>query len=210
MPIIMKNQRDIGYYLNLPYTFQVKRVVDEGKTYYWADVKELDGCHTSGDTWEQAYSELQGVFRTHLEIKLEYGDPIPEPLTDDYSGKFNLRIPKSLHRKLAERAELENVSLNQYCLYQLSYDNFNENEIFRYEDSKLIVNHTRFFDQLLLGKKWLFPQIYNIARQTISDGGKLIFIRKYTTDKYPIMKAKYETITELEDFAQKVKEYKLV
>ncbi|WP_414004478.1 toxin-antitoxin system HicB family antitoxin [Paenibacillus polymyxa] len=31
-------------------------------------------------------------------MKLEYGNPIPEPPgEDEYSGKFNLRVPKSLH-----------------------------------------------------------------------------------------------------------------
>nr|WP_302848012.1 toxin-antitoxin system HicB family antitoxin [Paenibacillus sp. OK003] len=39
---------------------------------------------------------------------------------DKYSGKFNLRVPRSLHRQLVERAAAEDVSLNQYCLYKLS------------------------------------------------------------------------------------------
>ncbi|WP_042226876.1 toxin-antitoxin system HicB family antitoxin, partial [Paenibacillus popilliae] len=37
-----------------------------------------------------------------------------------YSGKFNVRIPKTLHRQLAEQSEREGVSLNQYVLYKLS------------------------------------------------------------------------------------------
>nr|WP_260866403.1 type II toxin-antitoxin system HicB family antitoxin [Paenibacillus xylanexedens] len=54
-------------------------------------------------------------------MKLEYGDVIPEPIgEDEYSGKFNLRVPKSLHRQLVERVAAESVSLNQYCLYKLS------------------------------------------------------------------------------------------
>lgn len=116
MPNIMEKQKDLNYYLSLPYTFQVKRTEDG----YWASVKELDGCHTSGNTWEEAYSELQEVFKTHIEIKLEYGDPIPEPEDEEYSGKFLVRMPKSLHRHLAEKAAAENVSLNQYALYKLS------------------------------------------------------------------------------------------
>ncbi|WP_339286659.1 toxin-antitoxin system HicB family antitoxin [Paenibacillus sp. FSL R5-0486] len=57
----------------------------------------------------------------YLTVKLEYGDVIPEPIgEDDYSGKFNLRIPKSLHRQLIERAAADSVSLIQYCLYKLS------------------------------------------------------------------------------------------
>jgi hypothetical protein len=40
-----------------------------------------------------------------LEIKLEYGDEIPEPITDSsFSEKFNLRIPKSLHKRLVVEA----------------------------------------------------------------------------------------------------------
>ncbi|MFD3274573.1 toxin-antitoxin system HicB family antitoxin [Paenibacillus dendritiformis] len=112
----MEKQKDLNYYLSLPYTFQVKRTEDG----YWASVKELDGCHTSGNTWEEAYSELQEVFKTHIKIKLEYGDPIPEPEDEEYSGKFLVRMPKSLHRHLAEKAAAENVSLNQYALYKLS------------------------------------------------------------------------------------------
>jgi predicted HicB family RNase H-like nuclease len=36
------------------------------------------------------------------------------------SGKLLLRIPKSLHRRLAEKADRENVSLNQYIVSLLS------------------------------------------------------------------------------------------
>lgn len=38
----------------------------------------------------------------------------------EYSGKISLRLPKSLHRELAEQAKREGVSLNQYALYKLS------------------------------------------------------------------------------------------
>ena len=39
---------------------------------------------------------------------------------DGYNGKILLRIPRSLHRRLAECAQIEGVSLNQYALYKLS------------------------------------------------------------------------------------------
>jgi predicted HicB family RNase H-like nuclease len=43
------------------------------------------------------------------------------PATEqDYSGKFVLRLPKSLHRRLAQQAEQEGVSLNQYAVSLLS------------------------------------------------------------------------------------------
>jgi hypothetical protein len=37
-----------------------------------------------------------------------------------YSGRFNLRIPRSLHERLAYEAKQEGVSLNQYALYKLA------------------------------------------------------------------------------------------
>ncbi len=37
-----------------------------------------------------------------------------------YSGKLMLRIPKDLHRELAEAAKKNGVSLNQYAVYKLA------------------------------------------------------------------------------------------
>ena len=40
---------------------------------------------------------------------------LPEPIVHEaVSGKFQLRLPKSLHRLAVRMAELENVSLNSY------------------------------------------------------------------------------------------------
>lgn len=38
----------------------------------------------------------------------------------EYSGKISLRVPRSLHMRIAEEARKEGVSLNQYALYKLS------------------------------------------------------------------------------------------
>lgn len=49
------------------------------------------------------------------------GNPVPEPLTDRaYSGRFLVRLPKTLHRNLAIAATEENVSLNQLVVMRLS------------------------------------------------------------------------------------------
>jgi predicted HicB family RNase H-like nuclease len=51
-------------------------------------------------------------------------DSLPEPLVGpqrrEYSGKFNVRVPKSLHAALASEAEAEGVSLNQLVLAKLA------------------------------------------------------------------------------------------
>lgn len=38
----------------------------------------------------------------------------------EYSGKLMLRIPKELHKELAEAAKRNGVSLNQYAVYKLA------------------------------------------------------------------------------------------
>ena len=51
-------------------------------------------------------------------------DGLPEPPVGpqrrEYSGKFNVRVPKSLHAALASEAEAEGVSLNQLVLAKLA------------------------------------------------------------------------------------------
>jgi hypothetical protein len=47
-------------------------------------------------------------------------DPPVGPQRREYSGKFNVRIPKSLHAALASEADAEGVSLNQLVLAKLA------------------------------------------------------------------------------------------
>ena len=115
------NKKDKNHYLGLPYNVTVQNIHDESGDYFYARVLELDGCQSHGATVEEAYTNIREAMEGWIEIKLEFGDPIPEPLTDNsYSGKFNIRIPKSLHKRLAMEAENEGVSMNQYALYKLA------------------------------------------------------------------------------------------
>jgi hypothetical protein len=47
-------------------------------------------------------------------------DPPIGPQRREYSGKFNVRVPKSLHASLASEAEAEGVSLNQLVVAKLA------------------------------------------------------------------------------------------
>src|SRR5947207_424678 len=47
-------------------------------------------------------------------------DPPVGPQRRDYSGKFNVRVPRSLHAALASEAEAEGVSLNQLVVAKLA------------------------------------------------------------------------------------------
>jgi len=105
-------EKTLEYYQNLPYTIELQETPGEG---WFVRVKELPGCMSQGDTAQEALEMIQDATRAWIEIALEDGDRIPEPRPEEaYSGKFVVRLPRSLHRRLVELAEVEGVSLNQY------------------------------------------------------------------------------------------------
>ncbi len=57
------------------------------------------------------------IRRLWIETTYEQGLEVPLPTyPEEYSGKFNVRLPKSLHRSLAAGADRQGVSLNQYVV----------------------------------------------------------------------------------------------
>ncbi len=104
-------EKTLEYYLGLPYTIELKEDREAG---WFVKIKELPGCMSQGDTANEALEMIQEAMELWLEVSLEDGDPIPEPRElDDFSGKFVVRVPRSLHRELVEQAKREGVSLNQ-------------------------------------------------------------------------------------------------
>ena len=111
--------KDLKYYLSLPYRLEIIPDPDEGG--YTACYPDLPGCITCSETMEGVLANALDAKRAWLEAALEDGIAVSEPSSaDDYSGQFKLRIPKSLHKSLAEHAKEEGTSMNQYCLYLLS------------------------------------------------------------------------------------------
>ncbi len=93
---------------------------ESNKVEWIAEIPDLPGCIGAGDTPEEALAMLKDAQRAWIAIAIEDNKPIPEPtkfFNGEYSGKFTLRLPRSLHRELAIQAEEEGVSLNQYILY---------------------------------------------------------------------------------------------
>lgn len=109
--------KSLDYYLNLPYKVVLYPAEEGG---FVAEIPELPGCVSQGETVEEAWRMVHDAKRAWLETALEEGIPVPEPASDRYSGRLVLRMPKSLHRRIAELAKQENVSLNQYIVYQLA------------------------------------------------------------------------------------------
>jgi predicted RNase H-like HicB family nuclease len=114
--------RTLEEYLALPYTIEiVQDHDDDGHAGYVAEVKELPGVISQGETVEEAATNVHDAMAGWISVALEDGIEIPEPVdVDAYSGRFLLRIPRSLHADLARRAEEEGVSLNQFVAITLA------------------------------------------------------------------------------------------
>ena len=111
----------IKEYLELPYNIIIRHITDESGSYYFATVREFDGCMSHGDTYPETFENIREAMEGWIETRLENGFMVPQPIDDSqFSGKFVLRIPKTLHARHAMEAEQEGVSLNQYALYRLS------------------------------------------------------------------------------------------
>jgi antitoxin HicB len=99
-------------YLGLPYTRVLVPDPDGG---FVAEVLELPGCITHGDTPDEAYAELQDAMAGWIAASLAAGRTIPEPVgAKEYSGRLPLRISTTLHRAAALHAMREGISLNQW------------------------------------------------------------------------------------------------
>ena len=82
---------------------------DEGGG-YMVTIPDLPGCLADGETVEEAIAEARDAFEAWTTAEREDAGTLPAPKT--YSGQFVQRIPKTLHMRLARRAESEGVSLN--------------------------------------------------------------------------------------------------
>src|ERR1700722_9763627 len=78
---------------------------------YVAEVRDLPGCVSQGDTKEEALSMIDDARRAWIQSAHAHGDPVP-PSSASYNGRVLVRMPRSLHRRLVERAADEGVSLN--------------------------------------------------------------------------------------------------
>ena len=115
----MKNTvKTFEYYMSLPYRVVLEPSPEGG---WITSIPDLPGCLTQGETKEEALHLIEDAKAGWIDIALQDGDVIPEPNTKEkYSGKFLVRIPKSLHQEIAVRAKKEAVSINQLATYFFS------------------------------------------------------------------------------------------
>ena len=111
-------RQTLDEYLALEYPFQVIASRDGGYVIVYPD---LPGCITQADSIDEIPELADEARRLWIEAEYEDGHDIPMPsYPEEYSGKFVARLPRSLHRQLAEEARRQGVSLNQHVVALLS------------------------------------------------------------------------------------------
>ncbi|MGI8554702.1 MAG: type II toxin-antitoxin system HicB family antitoxin [Dehalococcoidia bacterium] len=106
-------RKSLDEYLALQYPFHAIAEPEGGYTILFPD---LPGCMTQAETADEIAEMAEDARATWIESEYEMGREIPLPsYPGEYSGKFIVRVSRSLHRTLVQSAEREGVSLNQYA-----------------------------------------------------------------------------------------------
>jgi len=117
--------KKVDYYLRLPYRIEIVRLTEDEGGGCIAFLPELarKSFRAYGDTADEALENLELVKRHTFSKYIAKGIPIAEPVVDverEFSGRFVVRMPKDLHRSLADLAQANSSSLNQYITYLLT------------------------------------------------------------------------------------------
>ena len=116
-------------YMKLPYKLEI--IPDTEESGFVASYPELPGCVTCGETIADVIANAEDAKKEWIMAAIEENIKIAEPESaESYSGQFKLRLPKTLHKTLAEDSKKEGVSMNQYCVYLLSKNSEKEHFLF--------------------------------------------------------------------------------
>lgn len=96
-------------------------IIEDADGDYVAHFAELPNVSACGSTTEEAINELRIAWRAMKESYEKHGEEIPlAPARKEYSGQFNVRIDKRIHRALSVEAVRSGVSLNALVAQRLS------------------------------------------------------------------------------------------
>lgn len=119
-------KKSLEYYLALKYPFKLESLSEEEGGGYMITYTDLSGCISDGETVEETLLNGEDAKQSWIQSAYERSIIIPEPnsVLDKFSGRITVRAPKTLHKDLAEQAEKEGISLNQYIIYLLSKEGY--------------------------------------------------------------------------------------
>ena len=101
----------IDQYMAVDYPIEITR--DESG--FFVRIPDLPGCESSGATIAEAMESIEEAKELWIEAALETRGSVPAPRgEDEYSGKFVVRVGRTIHRDLVRIAALEGISLNAF------------------------------------------------------------------------------------------------
>ena len=97
----------------IEYPFVVRHLSEGEGGGYLAEALDLNGCIADGETIEEATHNLEDAISSWIKTAQELGQSVPLPSDDQqFSGKWVVRTPRSMHHRLVDMAKREGVSLN--------------------------------------------------------------------------------------------------
>jgi predicted RNase H-like HicB family nuclease len=99
--------------------YEIKIIPDSESGYFAVRFPDFPGIVTGGYSLEEAIRNGKEALEVTLDTMKKHKLPPPKPKTG-FSGQFNVRVPKDLHRELVRKADEEGVSLNALVTYLLS------------------------------------------------------------------------------------------
>lgn len=101
------------------YTYRVTWSVEDQE--FVATCLEFPSLSWLAATQGDALTGLESLIAEVGQDMTAQGEPLPAPLAErTFSGKFNLRVGESLHRRLAMEAAEEKLSINQLIVRRLN------------------------------------------------------------------------------------------
>jgi predicted HicB family RNase H-like nuclease len=109
--------------------FSINLILDEDGDWL-AHFLALPNISAFGEEPEEAIAELKVAWSAYIESCRKHGDPVPvAPIKKEYSGQFNVRLDKRVHRKLAVEAARAGISLNALVAQKLAQDTYNDRAV---------------------------------------------------------------------------------
>lgn len=88
---------------------------------YVATVIEFPSLSWLDPERDAALRGVEALVRDVVDDLTAQGEPVPEPVADRaYSGRFQVRLPPEVHRRLAVEAAEQGVSLNRLITARLA------------------------------------------------------------------------------------------
>ena len=119
--------KKIDYYMNFNYDIKIHKYSDKEGGGYRVSIPQLGDAAfvADGDSVEDAIINLnivkKEIFNYYIKNKIKIEKPKEISEEDrDFSGKFIIRVPIELHKKLSTESKAQNISLNSYINYLLT------------------------------------------------------------------------------------------